>query len=204
MWNRLRYTVWAPMYDRLLAAAAFDEPRRRSIDRLGLREGDRVLVAGAGTGLDLPHLPQGVRISAIDVTPAMLGRLERRAADLRLTVDARVMDARQLAWDAATFDAAVLHLVLAVMPEPHRGLAEAARVLKPGGRIAVFDKFLPDGARPSVVRRAVNVLAAPLITDINRRFGTILLESSTALVLERDEPAAWRGVYRSITLRKPS
>jgi ubiquinone/menaquinone biosynthesis C-methylase UbiE len=202
MWNRLRYTLWAPLYDRLLAAVDFDEPRRQSIARLGLGPGDRVLIAGAGTGLDLPHLPNDVRVSAVDVTPAMLARLERRAADRAVAVDARVMDARQLAYDAGSFDAVVLHLVLAVMPEPHRGLAEAARVLKPGGRIAVFDKFLADAARPSVTRRAVNLVVGPLITDINRRFGTILRESGAPLVVEHDEPAAWRGLYRRITLRK--
>jgi hypothetical protein len=52
MWNRLRYTLWAPAYDAIVRAARFDTARRLSIDRLGLLSDDRVLIVGAGTGLD--------------------------------------------------------------------------------------------------------------------------------------------------------
>jgi ubiquinone/menaquinone biosynthesis C-methylase UbiE len=201
MWNRLRYTLWAPFYDPFVAAVGFDALRRQSIDHLRLRPGDRVLIAGAGTGQDLPHLPAGVEVTAIDVTPAMLARLKRRASDLGLTVDARVMDARQLAFEDARFDAIILHLILAVMPEPDRGLAEAIRVLKPGGRIAVFDKFLGDEQEPSIGRRLLNLMMKPLCTDMNRRFGPLV--QPTGLIVERDEPAAFGGMYRLITLRKP-
>ena len=53
MRNRLRYTAWAPAYDAIVRAAGFDSARCLSIDRLGLASGDRVLIVGAGTGLDL-------------------------------------------------------------------------------------------------------------------------------------------------------
>jgi SAM-dependent methyltransferase len=141
MWNRLRYTVWAPAYDALVRAAGFDAARRLSIDRLRLAPGDRVLIVGAGTGLDLDFLPANVHVTAIDVTPAMLKHLERRAAGTGRSVTTRIMDARQLAFPDSSFDAVVMHLILAVMPQPERGLSEAVRVVKPGGRIAVFDKF---------------------------------------------------------------
>ena len=201
MWNRIRYTLWAPFYDPFVAAVGFDALRRQSIDHLRLRPGDRVLIAGAGTGQDLPHLPAGVEVTAIDVTPAMLARLKPRASDLGLTVDARVMDARRLEFEDARFDAIILHLILAVMPEPERGLAEAIRVLRPGGRIAVFDKFLGDEERPSIGRRLLNLMMKPLCTDMNRRFGPLV--QPTGLIVERDEPAAFGGMYRLITLRKP-
>jgi ubiquinone/menaquinone biosynthesis C-methylase UbiE len=201
MWNRIRYTLWAPFYDPFVAAVGFDALRRQSIDHIRLRPGDRVLIAGAGTGQDLPHLPAGVEVTAIDVTPAMLARLKRRASDLGLTVDARVMDARRLEFEDARFDAIILHLILAVMPEPGRGLAEAIRVLKPGGRIAVFDKFLGDEQEPSIGRRLLNLMMKPLCTDMNRRFGPLV--QPTGLIVERDEPAAFGGMYRLITLRKP-
>jgi ubiquinone/menaquinone biosynthesis C-methylase UbiE len=201
-WNRLRYTVWAPVYDAIAQApAGFDAARRRSIDRLRLAPGQRVLVVGAGTGLDLPHLPEDVEIAAIDVTPAMLRRLETRAAGRRRPVSVHVMDARRLEFPDASFDAVVMHLILAVMPDPARGLAEAARVLKPGGRVAVFDKFLPDDERASVRRRLLNVVAKPLFSDMNRRLGSIV--AGTPFVIEHDEPAAFGGVYRIVTLRKP-
>jgi phosphatidylethanolamine/phosphatidyl-N-methylethanolamine N-methyltransferase len=199
-WNTLRYTVWAPIYDVLASPVGFDRARRRSIESLELGAGDRVLLVGAGTGLDLQFLPQDVQVTAIDVTPAMLSKLERRATTLGIAVDARVMDARQLAFPDQSVDAVIAHLVLAVMPEPERGAREIARVLKPGGRVAVFDKFLAEGERPSLGRRLLNLVARPLFTDINRHLGRIIAGSGLEVI--RDEPAAFAGWYRVITLVK--
>jgi phosphatidylethanolamine/phosphatidyl-N-methylethanolamine N-methyltransferase len=199
-WDRLRYTVWAPIYDVLASPVGFGPARRRSIDALELRPGDRVLLFGAGTGLDLEFLPPGVQVTAIDVTPAMLARLERRAAVRKIPVDVHVMDGRQLALPDESVDAVIAHLVLAVMPEPERGVREIARVLKPGGRVGVFDKFLPEGERPSIGRRLLNLVARPLFTDLNRHLGRLIAGSGLEVI--RDEPAAFAGWYRVITLRK--
>lgn len=201
MWNRIRYTFWAPLYDRVAGAAGFGDARRRSIERLRLAPGGRVLVIGAGTGLDLDYLRADLDVTAIDVTPAMLTRLETRAAERGRRVTTHVMDARRLQFPDAAFDAVVMHLVLAVMPEPERGLAEAVRVLRPGGRIAVFDKFLRDDERASVKRRLLNAVAKPLFSDMNRRLGPLV--ATTTLTVEADEPVAFGGVYRIATLLKP-
>ena len=74
-------------------------------------------------------------------------------------------------------------------------------MLKPGGRIAIFDKFLGDRARPSLKRRLLNVLAKILFSDLNRRLGPLL--SATRLVIEHDEPVAFGGAYRVVTLMNP-
>ena len=200
VWNRLRYTGWAPAYDAMVRVAGFDAARRLSIGRLRLESGDRVLIVGAGTGLDLDFLPPSVHVTAIDVTPAMLKHLERRAAGTGRSVTARIMDARRLAFPDSSFDAVVMHLILAVMPEPARGVREAVRVLKPGGRIAVFDKFLRDEERASLKRRLINAIAKPLFSDLNRRFGPLI--AGTGLVIEHDEAVAFGGTYRVVTLRK--
>jgi ubiquinone/menaquinone biosynthesis C-methylase UbiE len=202
MWNRLRYTLWAPAYDAIARLARFDGARRLSIDRLRLASGDHVLIVGAGTGLDLDFLPSNVCVTAIDVTPAMLKQLERRAGGTGASVTARIMDARQLAFPDSSFEAVVMHLILAVMPEPERGLKEAVRVLKPGGRIAVFDKFLRDEERPSLKRRLLNAIAKPLFSDLNRRLGPLI--AGTPLVIEHDEPVAFGGTYRVVTLTSPT
>jgi ubiquinone/menaquinone biosynthesis C-methylase UbiE len=201
MWNRIRYTAWAPIYDALAGAVGFADARRGSIGRLQLAPGNRVLLIGAGTGLDLDYLPAGVEITAVDVTPAMLKRLQERAARSGWQVNAHVMDARTLQFADESFDAVVMHLIVAVMPDPDRGLQEAERVLRPGGRIAVFDKFLRKGERPSIRRRLLNLIAKPMFSDMNRCLEPLV--AKTSLQIEHDEPAAFGGVYRIATLIKP-
>jgi ubiquinone/menaquinone biosynthesis C-methylase UbiE len=197
-WNRLRYTLWAPGYDLFVP---FSRERRRSLELLALRPGERVLIVGAGTGADLPLIPEDVSVLATDLTPAMLARARGR---LRPGIELRVMDGHALDLPDACFDAVVLHLILAVISDPAGCLREAARVLKPGGRIAVFDKFLRDGTRPTPLRRAVNLAARLVATDINRRLGDILSSSGTDLVVEHEEPAALGGLFRILRLRKPA
>lgn len=197
-WNRIRYTLYTPVYD--WVARWFAPYRRRSISLLKLQLGERVLLLGAGTGLDLPYLPEGVEITAVDITPSMVRELGKRARSRGLEVDARVMDGQQLAFPDNSFDAVVLHLILAVIPDPQACLREAERVTRPGGRLVVFDKFLPDRQEPSLVRRLANKLLRFLATDINRQMGPIL--AATGLKLVSQQPAALGGAFRVYLLRK--
>ena len=75
-------------------------------------------IVGAGTGLDLPLLCPGLQLTAVDLTPAMIRRLTKRAARLELPIDARVMDAHELEFADGSFDVVILHLILAVVPDP--------------------------------------------------------------------------------------
>ncbi|MDZ7786891.1 MAG: methyltransferase domain-containing protein [Halofilum sp. (in: g-proteobacteria)] len=161
---RAAYTLWAPLYDPLVAAAT-RSMRRRSLDALDAGAGDTVLLVGVGTGLDLPLLPKGPVYTGIDITPAMLERARRRAEDSGCTVELQAGDAMALPFADAAFDRVVMHLILAVVPDPVRALAEAARVVKPGGRIVVLDKFLRPGQRAPLRR-----LMAPIV----RRMATAM------------------------------
>jgi ubiquinone/menaquinone biosynthesis C-methylase UbiE len=195
-WNRIRYTVWAPVYD--LVGRRFDARRRRSLGLLDLTPGERVLIVGAGTGADLPYVPAGCVTVATDLTPAMLRRARHH---LREGMHLGIMDGHALGVRSGSCDAVVLHLILAVIPDPVASLREAARVLRPGGRIAVFDKF-SRAARPGPALRLVNVVTRFLFTDVTRRFEDILERSGADLSVEVDEPALFQGLFRHILLRK--
>jgi len=54
-------------------------------------------------------------------------------------------DAQALLVKPASFDAAILSLILSVIPDGNACLQSAMRALKPGGRAVIFDKFLPEG-----------------------------------------------------------
>ena len=195
-WNRLRYTFWAPVYDR--AARGLERGRRESLALLAPRPGERVLIVGAGTGADLVHLPDGCAVLAADLTPAMLRRARPR---VRKGMHLVVADGQRLAVPDGAFDAVVLHLILAVIPDPARCLGEAARALRPGGRVAVFDKFLRTD-RPPTWLRISNVVIRVLFTDMTRRFDDILERSGAALETLEDRPALFGGLYRHLLLRK--
>ncbi|BAK74990.1 methyltransferase type 11 [Pseudogulbenkiania sp. NH8B] len=198
-YNRWRYNLYAPVYDRVVAAF-FAPRRRRAIALLAPRPDERILLLGAGTGLDLDYLQGCRRLTAIDVSDGMLARLRRRAARLGLEVEASVMDGQRLAFPDACFDAVILHLILAVIPDPVACLREVERVLKPGGRAVVFDKFLADRQRPVWWRVAANQLTRIIATDINRQLGVIV--SQTTLHIEHDESAGMGGFFRIALLRK--
>ena len=112
---RTSYTLLAPIYDRMVAAAT-QAARRASLARLPA-DARQVLLVGAGTGLDFPLLPAGPQYTAIDLTPAMLDRARPRAAARpELAIELRSGDALALDFADASFDAVILHLIVAVVP----------------------------------------------------------------------------------------
>ena len=190
------YTLIAPFYDAMLARATHSA-RARSLTALPAEPGD-VLLAGVGTGLDLPHLPPQHRYVGIDLTHAMLRRALPRAGHVDFTPVQG--DAQCLPFADASFDSAVLHLILAVVPEPADCFAEIARVVKPGGQVIVFDKFLRRG-QPALIRRMINPLVRRVATRLDVVFEDLLV-SAPDLALEHDQPALVGGWFRLIRLRK--
>lgn len=191
------YALIAPFYDAFLTAAT-RAARGRSLAALVAMPPGKVLIAGIGTGLDIPHLPPRHHYVGMDLTRAMLNRALRRIADDRVRLVQG--DVRRLPFPDAHFDAVVLHLILAVVPEPGLCLAEAARVLKPGGRVLVFDKFLKPGER-ALWKRAVNPLVRHVATRLDIVFEEVLA-AVPALERHRDEPALAGGWFRLIELGK--
>ena len=133
------YARWAPVYD--LTFALVMRAGRKAAAAAASRPGGRVLDVGVGTGLELPMIDRRTQITGVDLSRPMLTRAKARVAAQRLTnVDGLlVMDAMNLAFQDATFDAVVAPYVLTVVPDPHASLAEWVRVLKPGGEIVLVN-----------------------------------------------------------------
>lgn len=198
-WNRLRYTVYAPFYD-AVASRAFRRPRRIALGQVDWEPGMRVLLVGAGTGLDLPFLPYDIELHATDIAPAMVKRIAERAEALRHDVDCRVMDAEALNYPDEYFDVVIMHLIIAVMPNPQQGLSEAYRVLKNAGQLCVLDKFQADASPAGIGRRSLNLLTSALATDITRQAGPLLKEGG--FLISRDEPVLMNGLFRALLATK--
>ena len=192
------YTLLAPLYD-LVVGGASEGLRAENLRPLQTMTPQEILIAGIGSGLDIHHLPAGHRYTGIDLTPAMLNKARARAAG-RDDITLHEGDVMALPYDAESFDLVVMHLILAVVPQPRRALCEANRVLRPGGRILVLDKFLRPGAW-APLRRSVNLISRHLATRTDVVFEE-LLEQCPTLTLQRDTPALLGGWFRRLELRK--
>lgn len=197
-WNRTRYRLYAPIYD--LVAKPLEGGRRRAIERLDLDPGDSVLCLGCGTGSDLEYLPPDVDVTAVDITPSMVDRTRARGESLDLDVDARVGDAAALEVPDDAFDAVTLHLVLSVVPDPEAVVAETERVLAPDGCVSIYDKFVPAGETPSLLRRAINPVARVLFSDTTRSLGPLFADTD----LELGERESFLGGLYTVTTATPS
>ncbi|WP_329548997.1 methyltransferase domain-containing protein [Streptomyces sp. NBC_01356] len=139
-----------------------------AVAEIGLREGDRVLDAGCGTGRALPPLraavgPSGVVLGA-DLTPAMLEAAVRAGRDREgqlLLADVAALPLRAQSLDAVFGAGLIAHL-----PNPAENLRELARVVRPGGTLALFH---PIGRAALAARQGRRITPDDLRDESNLR-----------------------------------
>jgi SAM-dependent methyltransferase len=119
--------------------------RRRLIEILAPRAGERVLEIGPGTGYYSFEIADRVgegQLDVFDIQQEMLDHVMREANKRGTTnVQPALGDAQALPYADESFDAVVLVTVLGEIPDQDRALSEIARVLKPGGRLIVGELF---------------------------------------------------------------
>jgi ubiquinone/menaquinone biosynthesis C-methylase UbiE len=131
--------ILARLYDPFLWLGEIAGMRRRRSILLGGARG-RVVEIGAGTGLNIPHYPDGIaELVLIEPEPGMRRRLARRLQ--RHGRGARIVDAPAecLPLADASVDTAVSTLVLCTVNDPERALREIARVLRPDGQLLFIE-----------------------------------------------------------------
>jgi phosphatidylethanolamine/phosphatidyl-N-methylethanolamine N-methyltransferase len=106
---------------------------------LWARAEGRILEAGAGTGLNIAFYPAKARVTATDLSGAMLRRARERAHEQNVDVTFEEADLCSLPFADRSFDTAVETFVFCSMPDPVACLREMGRVTKPGGRILLLD-----------------------------------------------------------------
>lgn len=166
---------------------------------VGAQASGEVLEVAVGSGRNLPFYPEGVRLTGVDLSPAMLQVARDRARRLGLAVELREADAQALPFPDASFDTVVCTLSLCTIPDDRRAVAEMYRVLRPGGRLVLLDH----------VRSTNRLLVAVqwLVSRLSRRDHLLRrpLEHVHAqgFAVERRQRSK-AGVIERVTARKPT
>jgi demethylmenaquinone methyltransferase/2-methoxy-6-polyprenyl-1,4-benzoquinol methylase len=195
--------IFAPLgpsyarWGRILSFGQDPRWRRFLVSRIDAPAGAHVLDVATGTGLVASELlRQGYAVTGVDQSAGMLATARARLGE---RIDLHEARAESLPFEDASFDALTFTYLLRYVDDPPAVLAELARVVKPGGTIAMLEFGLPRGlARPAweLYVRAGLPVAGRLISPAWADVGRILRPSIRGFHADwpptRLEPA-WRG-----------
>jgi ubiquinone/menaquinone biosynthesis C-methylase UbiE len=175
--TRVRHPCFARFYARLSVRMEPEivDHRRRLLAGLS----GRVIEIGAGNGLNFAHYPPEVaEVYAVEPEPHLRKLAAQRAATAAVPVEVADGVADRLPADEASFDAAVLSLVLCSVPDQAPALTETRRVLRPGGELRFFEHVRASSAG---LRRVQRVLDATIWSFVA---GGCHLSRDTAAAIE--------------------
>ncbi|GAA0929482.1 class I SAM-dependent methyltransferase [Streptomyces thermoalcalitolerans] len=162
--DAVRHPVFARYYARVSVAAesrlGMAGIRRRLLTGLS----GRVIEIGAGNGLNFAHYPDTVA-EVVAIEPERLLRQRAVEAALRSAVPVDVVPgcAEALPVKSEAFDAVVFSLVLCSVRDLPRALAEARRVLRPGGEVRFFEHGRGGGRAMTLTQRVLDRTVWPLL-----------------------------------------
>jgi SAM-dependent methyltransferase len=137
------FVVAGDAYDRFMGRYS-KELAPRLIEFAGIESGMRVLDVGCGPGALAERLVERLGselVSAADPSDPFVAACAERLPG----AEVRRADAEQLPWEDGSFDAALAQLVVNFMRDPHAGVAEMCRVVRPGGIVAACTWDYGDG-----------------------------------------------------------
>jgi phosphatidylethanolamine/phosphatidyl-N-methylethanolamine N-methyltransferase len=135
------YKRYARNYN-LIFGKIFEQGRKRAVDWMNCKPGDRTLDVGIGTGLSLGFYPKHTMVVGVDLSPHMLGVAKQKVQRLNSNhICLSLMDAQKLCFADHTFDKVTAMYVASVVPSPLSMIAEMKRVCKQGGDIFILNHF---------------------------------------------------------------
>jgi ubiquinone/menaquinone biosynthesis C-methylase UbiE len=190
----------APRYDRSISIferILFGDGRRWACEQAR----GQVLELAVGTARNLPYYPADVTLTGVELSPEMLAIGRRRAEQLGRPVDLRVGDAQTLEFADESFDTVVCTLGLCTIPDPRRAVAEARRVLRPGGRLLLLEHVRSPIRAVRVIERVLEPLSVLFAADHLTREPLDYL-GAERFEIERLERSKW-GIVERVAARKP-
>jgi ubiquinone/menaquinone biosynthesis C-methylase UbiE len=162
----------------------------------------KVLELAAGTGRNLEHYPQGVEITAVELSPEMLTIGRKRAEALGREADLRIGDVQNLDFTDESFDSVVCTLGLCTIPDPRKAIGEAHRVLRPGGKLILLEHVRSPSLPVRMIERVLEPLSVRFQADHLTREPLDYL-GAEGFEVERLERSKW-GIVERVLARRPS
>ena len=159
-----------------------------------------VLEVAIGTGLNIPLYDTDLKVTGVDLSPAMLDIARQRAADLHREIDLREGDAHRLAFDDESFDTVVCTFSLCNIPDPDRAVSEMRRVLRPGGRLILVDHIRSSVTPICWLQKAIEVASVRIDGDHMTRRPVEIVEGLGFDIVERDR-FRWGIVERLVATK---
>lgn len=194
-WDRL-----AGQYDRRSAAV---EERFLAASRpwLASRAHGRTLEAAVGTGLNLPHYPAGLELTATDLSEGMLAEARARTARLGRAVELVLADITDLPFEDGHFDSVVCTYALCEVADERAAVRELVRVLRPGGSLLLADHVVATAWWLRAGQAVVEAVSAPLLGEHLRRRPLLAVQDEGLAVVESER--THRGLMERLHARKP-
>jgi ubiquinone/menaquinone biosynthesis C-methylase UbiE len=189
-----RYDLAMDVMDRLLFAGGREW--------VASRARGEVLETAAGSGRNLPFYAPDVRLTLVDVSPAMLDIARRRAAALGRPVEVRAGDAQALEFPDGSFDTVVCTLGLCTIPDERRAVQEAWRVLRADGRLLLLEHVGSPEPAVRAAQRVLDPIVCLLVSDHLLR-DPLPIVQETGFAVERIERHAF-GIVEYLAARKPA
>ena len=160
-----------------------------------------VLEVACGTGRNLPFYPAEVRLTGVELSPAMLAIARDRASVSGIKVDLRSGDAHHLDFPDASFDTVVFTLALCTIPDPALAVTEARRVLRSGGRLLLLEHVRSPLLPVRLLQRALEPLSIRFQADHLTRepLDYVRGHCFEVEIIERSK----LGIVERISARKP-
>jgi ubiquinone/menaquinone biosynthesis C-methylase UbiE len=160
----------------------------------------RVLELAVGTARNLEHYPSDVTLTGVELSQEMLEIGRRRATELAREVDLRLGDAQALEFPDDSFDTVVCTLGLCTIPDPRRAVAEAWRVLRPGGQVLLLEHVRSPLHAVRGIQRLLEPLSVRFAADHLTREPADYLRAE-GFEIERLERSKW-GLVERVSGRK--
>jgi len=160
-----------------------------------------VLEVGIGRGRTLPYYPAGVHLTGVDISPVSLAAASERARSMGINASLREADASDLPFASGHFDTVVFCFVLCTVPDERKAVAEAARVLRPGGSLLLLEHVRSPNRLVRAIERVLQPLTLRFMADhlLREPLDRVLAEGLGVEELERN----WFGIVERLCASKP-